>query len=421
MNQSKIIIICLIILVLISLSSQINDYELLVEWGKNNSLTISDKLQMKYSSENNKTFYAKEKILKDETLLIIPNSMSLNIKNAIKLYGKKVQKLYKEFKLNCKNLKNDFMCEQAFISYLMYKVNKNNKTKSNNLYKYFQYLFNTFESNLDSFPLFYNMEQRYLIQFTSLAYSINFIKKLYQGEIDIFENKLNLKEINKDEYYVFRTYASSKSYNISGHSVIVPFIDMFNKHPTDYNLRVVASENETRILATRDILPFEILFVKYDYLTNQNALSLFGITFPEIINKVNSLHVPVLNPLLLKNHEIDTNKDSSFNKYFREFMDIAKDKFYIKFIEKYKQILNELDEDNTELSALKLILENLETLVKLNSAINSSHIHKVFLIQKDIDNILRIFSGEIKFLNEKIKQMKEIINKYANNKEINDL
>ena len=413
-------IICLIFLILIPFVTLKNDFEFLVEWGKNNSLKISDKLKMIYISENNKTFYSKEKILEDETILIIPNSISLNINNAIKLYGKKGEKLYNQFKKNCKNFKNDFMCEQAFISYLMYKVNKNKRTKSNNFYKYFKYLFNTFESNLDSFPLFYNMEQRYLIQFTSLAYSINFIKKIYQGEIDIFENNLNLKEINKEEYYVFRTYASSKSYNVSGHSVIVPFIDMFNKHPTNYNLRVVASENETRVIATKDILPSEILYVNYDYLTNQNALSLFGITFPEIIDKVNSIHVPILNPSLLKHHEIDINKDSSFNKYFREFMDISKEKFYIEFLEKYKKILNELDEDDTELSALKLILENLETLKDLNSAINASHIYKVFYQKKDIDNILRILEGEIKVLNSKIKQMKDIINNYEN-KNNNDL
>ena len=68
--------------ILTSFSIQIkNDYELLLEWGKNNSLIITDKLQMNYKSENNKTFYAKEKIPKNEILLKIPNSiMSINLK-----------------------------------------------------------------------------------------------------------------------------------------------------------------------------------------------------------------------------------------------------------------------------------------------------------------------------------------------------
>ena len=162
---------------------------------------------------------------------------------------------------------------------MMYRVNKNNKTRNNDFYKYYQYLFNTFESNLDSFPLFYNREQLYLIQFTSFSYSIEYIKKIYAREIDIFENDLNLKKIRKEDYYVFRTYASSKSFNISGHSVIVPFIDMFDKHPIKYNLRIEATDSVTKVIATKDILPLETLYIKFDTLTNQNALAYFKLFF----------------------------------------------------------------------------------------------------------------------------------------------
>jgi hypothetical protein len=93
-------------------------------------------------------------------------------------------------------------------------------------------------------------------------------------------------------------------------------------------------------------------------------------------------------------------------------MDIKKDKFYNEFLETYKQISIYLNKDKTEISALKIILENLETLKLLNDAINSSHIYKAFYQQKDIDNILRIFKGEKKVLNEKINLMKNVINEY---------
>ena len=401
----------LLILLLISLTIQKNDYDLLLEWGKNHSLEISNKLEMKYISENNKTFIVKDKILKNEIILSIPNSILLNIENSLKLYGKKAQKLYKEYKSKCTNFKNDFMCDQSFLSYMMYRVNKNNKTKNNDFYKYYQYLFNTFESNLDSFPLFYNREQLYLIQFTSFSYSIEYIKKIYAGEIDIFENDLNLKKIRKEDYYVFRTYASSKSFNISGHSVIVPFVDMFDKHPIKYNLRIEATDSVTKIIATKDILPLETLYIKFDTLTNQNALALFGVTFDEIIDKITSFHVPILNPLFLKNNNIKIN-NSNFKKYFSLYMDIKKDKFYNEFLETYKQISIDLNKDKTEISVLKIILENLETLKLLNDAINSSHIYKAFYQQKDIDNILRIFKGEKKVLNDKINLMKNVINEY---------
>jgi hypothetical protein len=415
MNLYNNLLLLISIFIFISRTDQKNDYDVLLEWGKNNSLAISDKIEMKYISENNKTYYAKEKILKNEVILIIPDAITLNIKNALRLYGKKGKKLYKEFKSYFDEFKNDFMSDQVFLAYLMYKVNKNDKLKSNNFYKYYQYLFNTYESNLDSFPIFYNRQQLYFIQFTSLMHSIDFIKDIYKVEIDIFENKLK-KEIIKDDYYVFRTYSSSKSFNVSGHSVIIPFVDMFNKHPTKYNLKVEATENITRVIATKDILPSEKLYIKYDYLTNHNALTLFGITFDEIIDKVNTMNVPILNPLLLEKNNVDK-KDTSYNKYFSRYMDVQKDKFYEKFKEEYKEIAINLKHDESELASYKLILENLETLKEINSKINPSHIYKIFYQQKDIDNILRIFKSEIKVLDKKIELMKKVINSYEQSKQ----
>ena len=398
-----------ILFILIFLTFQKNDYELLLEWGKNNLLEISEKLQMNYISENNKTFFTKEKILKNEILFKIPKSITLNIENALNLYGKKTKKLYEEFISKCKEFKINFMCEQTFLSYLMYRINKSNKTRNNNFYRYYQYLFNTYESNLDSYPIFYNMEQLYLIQFTSLAYSIDYIKKVYAWEMQIFENDLKLKKINKDEYYVFRTFVSSKSYNYSGHAFVVPFVDMFNKHPTKYNLKVEANDEITKVIATRDISPNEKLFINCEYLTNHNALTLLGITFDEIIDKINTFHIPILNPLLVKNHNFEE-KDINLRLFFNQYIDIEKDKFYEQYIEIYKQISIELDEDKSELSALKLILENLETLKELNNQINASHIYKFFYQQKDIDNILRLFKIDNKVINEKINLMKKVIN-----------
>ena len=402
-------------LLFISRTSQKNDYDVLLEWGKNNSLVISDKIEMKYINENNKAYYAKEKIIKNEVILIIPDAITLNIKNALRLYGKKGKKLYKEFKSYFDESINDFMSDQIFLAYLMYKVNKNDKLKSNNFYKYYQYLFKTFESNLDSFPIFYTMEQLYLIQFTSLINSIDLIKERYGAEIDIFEKKLK-KEIIKDDYYVFRTYSSSKSFNESGHSVILPFVDMFNKHPTKYNLKVEATDNITRVIATKDIFPSEKLYIKYDYLTNHNALILFGITFDEIIDKVNSLNVPILNALLLKNNKVSIN-NKTYNKYFTKYMDVQKDKFYEKYNEKYKEFAINIKNDGSELAGYKLILENLETLKELNSKITLSHISKVFYQQKDIDNIQRIFKCEMNTLDKKIDLMKNVINNYEQNKQ----
>ena len=419
MNFSIIKTIWIFMIICIPITIQKNDYDLLLEWGLNNSLEISDKIKMIYINENNKTYYCKEKIFENETILDIPNSILLNVENVIKLYGKKAKKLYKKFNSYFNATSNHFIIDQQFLAYIMYNINKKKKKKNNNFYQHFKYLFNTFESNLDSFPIFYNLEQLYLIQYTSLHFLIDYLKLIYKAEIDILEKNLKLKKINKDDYYVFRTYCSSKAVNISGHSVIAPFLDMFNKHPTKYNLKVHANDNSTKVVATRDILPSEILKIKNDKLTNRNSLILFGITFDENDDKLSSYRVPILNPALLYNY--NKSKDN-LNQNYNDYMDIAKDNFYNKYIEAYKNLSLDLGGDGSQLSAYKLILENLETLKLLNTEINISSIYKVFYQQKDIESILRIIRSDHKYLTERIAFMKKVVDDYEknnNNKNLN--
>ena len=51
-----------LIISILGLLQRKNTYDYLLEWGLNNSLMISNKLRMRYTSENNKTYYAKEEI-----------------------------------------------------------------------------------------------------------------------------------------------------------------------------------------------------------------------------------------------------------------------------------------------------------------------------------------------------------------------
>ena len=425
MEFYNLLTICLYILLSESISSKISDYDLLLEWGKNNSLEISDKIQIEYINENNKTYYSKEIIREGEEILNIPNSILLNIENTLSLYGKKVKKLYSLFKSEL-NESTDFNIEQAFLSYIMYKVNKNKKSKNNKFHKHYQYLFNTYETNLDSYPIFYSFEQLNLIRSTSLGFLIDKMKKIYDEEIRIYEKSFKEKKINKEDYYVFRTYSSSKSFNISGHSVIVPFLDMFEKHPTKYNLEVIASDYDVKVISTKNISISEKLFIKSDTLTNHNALIYFGITFEEIIDRMENYYIPILNPLLLKNHNIDLNKDSSLSKYFSNYIEIQRgnNDFYLKYIDIYKKLSKEFEMDETELSAYQLFFENFITLKQMNEQIDI-YVYKVFYSQKDINNILTIIKTENNVLEEKKDLIRFLMNdiekKNKENDEIEDI
>ena len=420
----NLLILCFYILISKSFSTKKSDYDILLEWGKNYSLEISDKIKIEYINENNKTYYAREKIQKGEEILNIPKSLFLNIENALALYGKKAKKLFSSFKKKL-NESSIFNLEQSFLAYLMYKVNKNKKSKNNKFYQHFQYLFSTYETNLDSYPVFYTLEQLNLIRQTSLGFLIDKMKKIYDEEISIYEKNLKQKKINKEDYYVFRTYSSSKSVNISGHSVIVPFLDMFEKHPVKYNLEVIASDFDIKVISTKDIFSDEKLLIKSDTLTNHNALLYFGICFEEIIDRIEKYYIPILNPLLIKNHNIDLNEDSSLSNFFSEYIEIKKgnNQFYLKYMDVYKKLAKKFGLDETELSCYKLILDNFLTLKEMNEQINA-FVYKVFYSQKDINNILTIVKTENNILEEKIDLMKFLINEIETNKkdeEIEDI
>ena len=413
--NNALIIYFYLSIIIIPISSEKADYDLLLEWGKNNSVEISNKIYMEYKNENNKTYFTKDKIFKDDEILSIPNSILLNIENALELYGKKAENLYNVFVSELKE-KANFYIEQAFLAFIMYKINIKEKSKKK-FYKFFQYFFNTFETNFDSFPIFYNLEQLNLIRHTTLGFLIDNMKGIYNEEITILEKKCKQKKIHKEDYYIFRTYSSSKAFNISGHSVIIPFVDMFERHPTKYNVKVVATDYDIKIVATKDVYPKEKLYIQSDTLTNHNSLIYFGIAFDEITDRIENYYVPILNPLLIKNHKINLNEDSSLVKYLTEFIEIKKRKnvIYIKYLDTYKKLLNNFYSkiDNEEFSAYNLILENLLTLKEMNENINS-YIYKIFYTQKDINNIQIIIKTENLILDEKIDLMRFIINTMNN-------
>ena len=89
----KNIFLLLILLTAYNLShSKKTDYDYLIEWGKNNSVFISDKIKINYTNENTKNFYVKETIEPNEIIISIPENLLLNINSALKLSSNKFQK-----------------------------------------------------------------------------------------------------------------------------------------------------------------------------------------------------------------------------------------------------------------------------------------------------------------------------------------
>lgn len=395
------------------INNKSDDYEHLLEWGKSHNVFISDKIAMNYTSENIKNFYVTQEIEKNETVMIIPTELILNINTALNLSGTKTKKLYEKYKNEKFEYVNDFLkyrIEQSFLAYLMYSANKH-KSEKNKLYQYFKYFFNTFETNLDSFPLFYNNEQFSLLTSSLLGNEIFQMHALFDEEYSILDKKVLKKGLDYDEYLRYRTYTLSKGNNVTGLCTLIPFVDILDVHPTKYNLKLKFKLDEygVKVIAKKKIKPNRRLMVKINSMQNSNMLIFYGKTFKELENTVNNFLVPYISPAFLT----ERNLDQSLAK--NDKIDLVHEKFYEEAMPTYMEFSKKIKEDGSPLSALNIFMDNLKALRKKYDEVTTSQLHKTFFTLKDIENVKRILSTEMRFYDEKMKVIDVLIDYTKNN------
>jgi len=409
MNRILFLIIC----ILNSFNSK-NNYDYLLEWGKNNSLFISDILSMKYISENNKSYYAKEDIPENTLIMNIPFKIMLNLKSALDLLNsKKFNKLYTEYKKDEFKISIDFLpfsLDQSFLSYLIYFVNYHQKHyKKNKFYKYFHYFFDTFESNIDSFPVSYNKYQLRLIQGSVALRESTLMKDLFKEEVDKLEHKHNQNSIDFDEYLRYRSLTIAKSLNISNSSCIIPFIDMFIGDPIDFNVDYKLNEtnNNLYLYTTKKVRKGDILYIKSRYISNIKRFILYGETFEKMKDYIESFQIPLISPMT---HHSISGRDKGY--YLDDIIELVDNKFYENALETYKKISKLKKKDGSDLSAYKLFLKNLELVRGTYDHITNKYIEDQFINTKDIDNVKRVLYLEKKFLDEKIRFLRNFTDKF---------
>ena len=409
MNIHLFLLLCLIF----SIKTK-NAYDYLLEWGKNNSLYISDKLGMRYINENNKTYYALDDIPKDTLIMTIPFKIILNLKKALELLNnKKINKLYAEYKNKSEDVSIGFFTstvDQTFLTYLIYLVNHRIKHfKKNKFYQYYKYLFDTFETDLDSFPMFFNKNQLQILQGSMSLMEMTLMKELFLEEIDKFEHTFNQKSIDLDEYLRLRTLILTKSLNISQISII-PFMDMFASDPIDYNIDFGLNEtnNNINIFTIKKIKRDDILYIRSGRFPNYKRFVLYGETLEKMNDYIDTFNIPMISIQLRQDLNIN---EKEFG--FEETIDLAKKKFYKDALKTYKKLSNIKNGDDSDLSAYKLFLQNLKMIRDSYAPITTSDIHRQFFKAKDIDNVKRVLDFEKKFIDKKINVVKNFVEKIS--------
>lgn len=388
-------------------------YENLLKWGLSHNLTITEKIRF-IKDKNNKQYLAKNLIPEDDIIMDIPPECMLNINTSLSLLNsKKFRKAYNNYieleKENNEVLKDSHHAEEAFISYILYIVNKQKrKYEKNNFVKYYSPMFYTFENNLDNSPFFFSSDQMKLFFNTSFGSVFDIMNKYIQGEVTIFEKKIFNKTINFEDYLKYRILIVQKSFEVNKTLNIVPFVDYikrdFKKVNTEFTIN---SEGHIIIKAKANIFPGEELIMRPLAISNDHRFIFYGDTFEEIKDKINSFNIPTLIPNYITDKPVNFDINSLGPKARVDLIEID---FYKQIIFVYKKFARLIGEDDSDIGACRLMLKYINRLRDNYELITKDKIRKEFFNKRDMENAWRIIDGEKTFLEKRIDTLKLHIN-----------
>ena len=393
-----------------------NDYDLLYDWGQNNSVYISDKIGINYTNNNIKNYYVKDHIFSGETIMSIPKKVLLNIHSALKLCNSKLRSIYENYKKETLDNTNNIFevkstrIEHSFLAFLMTIVNKN-KSNKNKFYNFFKYFFNTFESNLDKFPIFYTHEQIKIILFSLLGKGIMHAKSMVEEEYDTLR-KIYKKEFDMDEYMKYRMFTFNKLVEINDVNYITPFIDILERNPINYNLNYSLTNENLDIVATDDINFGEELVVRMTQIPNVKSFITLGQIFEENKDYIDLFRIPIFS----SNFLIQKNLDTSMSK--SKIIDLNENDYYKQVLPAYIKLARSLNLEETKSSALKLFLENLQIIRNTYDKGRISILYEYFNKNSIVQKINSLLNSERNYLDKKIKELEKLINNINDNKNI---
>lgn len=385
-------------------------YESLLNWGLNHSLKINNNIKfVKFNKE--KKYIADNDISKGEIIIDIPQEITLSINTSLSLLNTetiniKYNDYIIEHQQSNKTLNDISHREQSFMAYLLYIANNKNNNEYNSFYEYYKPFYYMFEEELVHLPSFYKQEQINLfLNTTSFGSFFELMNMYIMGEINILEKKIFNEEIKLQEYLRYRLLLVQKSYNISNQITVVPFIDIIKKefNKNNINCRLVVTKKHIKIKAIKDIKKGEILTMKPGKVTNQYSFFFYGKTYEELIENTSSFFIPAISPDLLFRERIVNDEGNKVDLAWPNFLEIV--------LPMYKNLAKTLKRDDSKYACYGMILDYLKAIKNRYRNIDFKEIEDAFDDERDSKNVKRIIIGEKIFLDKKIKDLIDIMEK----------
>ena len=397
-------------------------YNELLKWGIANNLTISPKIKF-VKNKDRKQYMAKNLIPEEEVIMDIPPECTINVDKILNLLNsKKFRKAYNDYTNEDKNepqvIYDENHVDRTFISYVFYSMNKRKKFYEKNKNKFYEFIkpmHYMFEDNMDHLPFYFSTDQMRFFLNTSFGSIFEIINKYINDAMALFEKKIFKKTINFEEFLPFWITVMQKSYEIDKKINIIPFIDYFRKDFKNINCEFKQENGHIQIKASQNIFPGEEIVMKVVTPSNQHRFVFFGETFDEILNEFQTFNIPSL----INNYVTDkTNVNFDVLSFGEKARVDLKDKnFYDHILDIYKIFARTINEDDSDVNALKLMKKYLTRIRGNFDYIKNIDIRNAFFNSKDVNNVKRIIEGEKNFLDEKINELTEHIKDVENKRE----
>ena len=407
----------------------------LLNWAKNNSIYISDKIVLNKKLERDKYYYfsADSRIPNNTLLFKVPYNMWITQFSLNEIYkgskNKKYEKLWDKLtKINNEYIKYFSTKQLLYMSIIL--ENAIRKKKGPIYKKYKEYLRLYDKINTDIYPIFYDEQEKQFLSGSNFGSLIFRADKSLNEEYMICNSELDLNIPNEDDFYKTRVIALVSSTDLKNENlnytngfnetVIIPLLDCFNKviseDKSNARFQITSTKNETNnyinyyleIYSNDEIFLGGEINLKWRPFPNTELLLYYGKT--EEDNPYSSrYYIDIMNQRLKK--LLNITEDKKYDNLKRNIYELNTEIGDPSLIEIYKDLSVNFERyKGKEEGAYEMMLDNLKAYLDLyTNYLTDGNINIRINGNEKIKDIKEILHSEKNLVENKIEYLKQII------------
>ena len=411
----------------------------LLEWAKNNSIYINNKLTLNKKLIRDKSYYfsADSRIPNNTLLLKVPYDMMITQYSLNEIYKNSKNKKFEHLWDSITQIKSEYIkyFSTKQLLYMSIIIENANRKKKGPIYKKYKEYFRMYEQiNLDDFPVFYDQQEKFYLSGSNFGSQLNRATESLNEEYFICNRELNLSIPFQDEFLKTRVISliSSTDFNNTNlnytngfnETVIIPFLDYFNKviseEKANARFEIKGIKNTTNnftnyyleVYSNDDIFIGGEINLKWRPFPNSELLLYYG--FVEEGNPFHSrYYIDIMNRKLKR--DLNISEDQKFD-IKRDMYELNTEFYDPSVINTYRNLsLNFSKYKDREEGAYEMMLDNLKNYADIyNNPLSDGNINMFINGKdkiKDIKEIMhmekRLIDGKIEYLEKVVKGIKE--------------